>query len=870
MNSHKDLKILVVDDIPENIVALSALLKINGFSIDTATSGKQALEMALKNFYGLILLDVQMPNMDGFEVVKNLKDNNKTKSIPIILISAIATEKLFLKKGYDLGAIEYITKPIESDLLLLKINNLLKLAYAEKNLMLAKEKVEILNAKLQEGNRNIKFSFDSMFYNSEDLIFVLNKKGEIINCNQEYINFGGIATKELEGKNITELPFPFRIVNSNLQPQEILAQAFSENEKQNNIYLIEVNNTAQGTLYYELNFIKIISEQKEYLLLAILKNTTQKVIAEKQIIEEKNLLKNILDSFPHGIYIVNKNYEIQYINRMAKDMFGEQLSSKCYKYFHGFDNPCSFCKNEYVFNGETITWYHESADKDLYLELTDIPLRNTEGIVENKLEVIQDITEKTNAEKRLKKSEEKYRKLFENISEGILVSSPLGVIEMVNAAFCNMLGYTKQELLGKIGYNFLLPIEEQDKLKQKIEKRKKGETETYETQMIKKNGDVIWAQISASPISFDSGSFYGVMSFVSDITEIKKATLLLAENEKFVRGIFDSMGSHIAVIDNTGTILMTNNAWKKFGLENGISLERSSEGTNYFEVCKNAVKNGDRLAAKVLIELREILKNKTGSFQIEYPCHSPTVKRWFMLSANLFEGNKTRIVLRHVDITQRKEQQSIIANAAVQSQEAEKQRISKELHDNVGQKLMALKLYYKALEEYVSKNDYSKQLLTNIFEIENDIIKEIRSLSHSLVLPEFSDFGLYESAKAMLEQLDVVSRIKCYIQKEGKEIEPSPIEKINIYRSIQEFLNNSIKHSDATHINVFFSYKKNQIKITVTDNGKGFNIEEAKANKTGIGVINIVHRLESINCSFDYSSALNKGTELCIILELNN
>jgi PAS domain S-box-containing protein len=870
MPSNKDLKILIVDDISENIFALAALLKKSNFIFDTASSGKQALEMLLKNEYGLILLDVQMPDMDGFEVASYLKDNERTKNIPIIFISALATGKDFYKKGLSLGAVDYIAKPFDSDLLVLKINNMLQLAYTEKKLKQSVLSVNKLNDELKEKAIQNEFSYNAMFYNSPDLMLVLNKQGEIIRCNQEYINFGDLSSEQILGKTFLEIPFPFTFLNSDYSPENILLKAFSKVENINENILVRVDDTKQGTLYYELNFIRIKSEIGENMLLAILKNVTEKKRAEEKLEQERVFFKKILDSFPHGIYIVNKEYEIQYLNPLAKEMFGEQSTNKCYKYFHKTDSPCSFCKNENVFKGEKITWQWESPKKDLFLELTDIPLKNNEGVIESKLEIIQDITERKNAEKRLKKSEEKYRNLFEKVKEGIIVSSPIGVIEMVNSALCEMLGYTKQELVGKIGYDFLLPKEEIVYLKQKIENRKEGVSETYETKMIKKNGEIIWVQISASPVFFDSGNFYGVMSFVSDITEIKKATQQLIDNEKFVRGVFDSMGSHIAVIDKAGKILITNNAWKKFGLENGITLERSSEGTNYFEVCRNAIKSGDRLAAKILIELRKILNNKSTSFQIEYPCHSPTVKRWFLLSANLFDGNETLVVLRHVDITERKEQQSIIANAAIQSQEAEKQRIAQELHDNVGQKLMALKLYYKALEQYVTKNNDSKEMLSNIFKIENDIIKEIRSLSHSLVLPEFSDFGLYESVKAMVEQLDAVLPIKCTVQKKGKEIEPANIEKINIYRSIQEFLNNSIKHSDATHINVFFSYSKKQFKISITDNGKGFIIEDANKNKTGLGVINIMHRLQSINCNYDYNSTLGKGTELCIIVDLKD
>src|ERR1700753_3545756 len=100
--------ILIVDDKPDNIFSLKSLLNLHNFSVDTANSGEEALRKVLKNTYSLIILDVQMPDMDGFEVAEAISGNKKTQDTPIIFLSAVNTEKKFITKGYTSGGIDYL------------------------------------------------------------------------------------------------------------------------------------------------------------------------------------------------------------------------------------------------------------------------------------------------------------------------------------------------------------------------------------------------------------------------------------------------------------------------------------------------------------------------------------------------------------------------------------------------------------------------------------------------------------------------------------------------------------------------------------------------------------------------------------------
>jgi len=119
--------ILIVDDKAENIFSLRRTLEIAGFEVDEAGSGEEALRKVLKQDYALIILDVQMPGMDGFEVAEALQGYSKAADIPVIFLSAVNTEKKFITKGYQAGAVDYVVKPVDPDVFLLKVKTLVRL-----------------------------------------------------------------------------------------------------------------------------------------------------------------------------------------------------------------------------------------------------------------------------------------------------------------------------------------------------------------------------------------------------------------------------------------------------------------------------------------------------------------------------------------------------------------------------------------------------------------------------------------------------------------------------------------------------------------------------------------------------------------------
>jgi PAS domain S-box-containing protein len=113
--------LLLVDDRPENLLALRAILEPLNCNLICAQSGLEALKHLLKHEFALILLDVQMPGMDGFETASIIKEREKTRAVPIIFVTALSKEQQYMFKGYSVGAVDYISKPFDPDILRSKV-----------------------------------------------------------------------------------------------------------------------------------------------------------------------------------------------------------------------------------------------------------------------------------------------------------------------------------------------------------------------------------------------------------------------------------------------------------------------------------------------------------------------------------------------------------------------------------------------------------------------------------------------------------------------------------------------------------------------------------------------------------------------------
>jgi diguanylate cyclase (GGDEF)-like protein len=151
--------ILIVDDHPQNILALEAVISDMGFDIVTAQSGNDALRLSLKHDFALIVLDVQMPGMNGFEVARLIRANPKTSHFPVIFVTAGMKDLLDQIEGYETGAVDYLMKPFEPVILRSKVRVFQELyqqrKVIEKFYSNLEQIVEERTAELQKANETI-------------------------------------------------------------------------------------------------------------------------------------------------------------------------------------------------------------------------------------------------------------------------------------------------------------------------------------------------------------------------------------------------------------------------------------------------------------------------------------------------------------------------------------------------------------------------------------------------------------------------------------------------------------------------------------------------------------------------------------------
>src|SRR4051794_3683536 len=127
-------KVLIVDDRNDNLVAMQAVLAPLDCGVATASSGEEALKALLQDDYAVILLDVQMPGLDGFETAQLIKARERTREIPIIFVTAISTEPPHIHKGYAAGAVDYLFNPYDPEVLRAKVGGFLALPEAARAL----------------------------------------------------------------------------------------------------------------------------------------------------------------------------------------------------------------------------------------------------------------------------------------------------------------------------------------------------------------------------------------------------------------------------------------------------------------------------------------------------------------------------------------------------------------------------------------------------------------------------------------------------------------------------------------------------------------------------------------------------------------
>ncbi|KAB2880101.1 PAS domain S-box protein [bacterium] len=244
-------------------------------------------------------------------------------------------------------------------------------------------------------------------------------------------------------------------------------------------------------------------------------------------------------------------------------------------------------------------------------------------------------------------------------------------------------------------------------------------------------------------------------------------------------------------------------------------------------------------------------------------------------------GNITHFVSVQRDITERKraeelriqfQQQKARTAAIVETQEEERRRIAKELHDALGQMLVAAKFNVDILEEKLELTDAStRKRAADIKNLLNHIMLEVRRISYNLMPSILEDFGLPPALSQLCEQLPQNESLKIQFVCKGLEKRLPRIVEIGMYRIAQEALNNIIRHSNAHEATIQLIKDRKTVTLSIEDDGNGFIPDEANTGKQrrGMGLMNMRERAESIDASFYLDSRPGQGTEVIVQLKDN-
>lgn len=211
------------------------------------------------------------------------------------------------------------------------------------------------------------------------------------------------------------------------------------------------------------------------------------------------------------------------------------------------------------------------------------------------------------------------------------------------------------------------------------------------------------------------------------------------------------------------------------------------------------------------------------------------------------------------DISDRKEIEGRIIKAIISTEEKERSRFSKDLHDTLGPLLSTLKLYINELGPDTNENHEKNMLLVEINIMINDAIAYSREISHNLTPLVLKDYGLWKSIAMFVNKINCLNKTEIIFKSKDENKRYATFFEINIYRIVLELIQNSVKHSNANSIVIDISDNNNVFRINYYDNGKGFNFSEALNKSDGMGLFNILSRIKTLKGVYTVQTSLNEG-----------
>ena len=262
-------------------------------------------------------------------------------------------------------------------------------------------------------------------------------------------------------------------------------------------------------------------------------DVTERTEAEEKLIQAKEEWERTFAAVPDMVAIIDNEHRILRVNEAMAGRLGrkaeECVGLRCFEAIHGSSEPPDFCPHAKSLKDglQHIEEVHEERLRGDFLVSTT-PLHDQEGRMIGTVHVAHDITERKAAEERLRESEELYRNIVETATEGIWIGDTEARTTFVNKRMADMLGYTPEELSGRVAYDFM-DAEARVLAESKFEERLDGLRGSYEQKYIRKDGTTLWALTSGAPLRDKDGRVVASLAILADVTDQKRAEEALQE-----------------------------------------------------------------------------------------------------------------------------------------------------------------------------------------------------------------------------------------------------------------------------------------------------------------------------------------------------
>jgi PAS domain S-box-containing protein len=545
--------ILVVDDNLESLRLLADILTMEGYQVRPANSGELALASVAANPPELILLDIRMPGMDGFEALRRLKAREESRDIPVIFLSAV-TETAQRVGGFKLGAVDFISKPFQRDELLARVQTHLELfrlrnqlEHQAVDLRLANEQLQIAKItelkQAEELLRESQLRFRSTFEQAAVGIAHVAPDGRWLDVNQRLCDIVGYTREELLEIRFQDITHPDDLGPDLAYVRQLLAGAIPNFSMQKR-YIRKDGQIEWVNLTVAL--VRRPDGEPDYFI-SVVEDITGRKLAEKRLHESEDRFRTLVETADDAIILMDMDLNRIYENEASWAGLGYTLEEwkklgPWWERIHPDDIDLIKEKTGELFKtGASGSKYRiRRKDGHYVTRLAKSKVIHSDGKPVAVLAILRDITEMERAEEALRESERKYRQLTEQASEGIFVVDKQGRYLEVNPAGLEMVGYSLEELREMTIPDLMTP-DELKKTPSRFPEILAGKAIVSERTLLRKDGSLFLAELTAKLMPDGN-----VLATKRDITERKRAQEALLHSERKYRSLFTNMRNGFA------------------------------------------------------------------------------------------------------------------------------------------------------------------------------------------------------------------------------------------------------------------------------------------------------------------------------------